>query len=80
MATVTDPTPCQTHEDPDMWFSESPYKEAAAVRLCGQCPIRAVCAAEAINNEERFGVWGGLTEKELSRIRRATAHALRGAA
>lgn len=77
-----DPTPCQRHEDPDMWFSVSPYKIAAAVKICGTCPIRDACAAEAINSPEReFGVWGGLTEEELRRISRATrASRLRGAA
>ena len=65
-------TPCQAHENPDMWFSVSPYKIAAAVKLCGTCPIRDACAAEAILNDEKFGIWGGLTDRELRRIARAT--------
>jgi WhiB family redox-sensing transcriptional regulator len=34
----------------------------AAKAICAQCPVRAECRRES--TQERFGVWGGLTEEE----------------
>lgn len=42
-------------------------KEAAAKKLCGQCPVLAECAAHAEENRELYGVWGGMTEAERHR-------------
>ncbi len=41
-----------------------------AKRICGMCPIRTACLEYALDNDERFGVWGGLSEKERLEIRR----------
>jgi WhiB family redox-sensing transcriptional regulator len=40
-----------------------------AIRICEQCPVRLVCRRYALENGEKFGVWGGLTETERRRIR-----------
>lgn len=61
-------TPCRT--DPDMWFSTNRTKIRKAKILCSQCPLRAACAADAISNGERHGVWGGLDETQLRQRRR----------
>ena len=61
-------TPCRT--DPDMWFSSNRTKVRRAKLLCSQCPLRAACAADAISNEEQYGVWGGLDETQLRERRR----------
>lgn len=37
---------------------------AAAMRLCEGCPVRSDCLEEAIEGEERFGIWGGLLAAE----------------
>lgn len=37
---------------------------AAAKAVCARCPVRAECAAYAVENDERHGVWGGLTPDE----------------
>lgn len=42
-------------------------KEAAAKKLCFQCPVLAECAAHAEANRELYGVWGGMTEAERHR-------------
>ena len=32
--------------------------------MCGGCPVRTECLADALDNRVEFGVWGGLTERE----------------
>lgn len=36
----------------------------AAKRVCAGCPVRELCRSYALENEEEFGVWGGLSEVE----------------
>ena len=35
-----------------------------AKALCGICPIFEVCRAKGIENQEPYGIWGGLTPEE----------------
>ena len=42
--------------------------EARAV--CAGCPVQAECLSYAMDNEEQFGVWGGLTVRERRALRR----------
>lgn len=39
------------------------------VSICGSCSHKAECAEWGINHE-RFGIWGGLSEKQRKDIRR----------
>jgi len=41
--------------------SEIDYTDAAK-EICSQCPVRRQCLQYALDNEERFGVWGGADE------------------
>ena len=34
------------------------------------CDVRLDCLEYALANSERYGVWGGLTERERTRLRR----------
>jgi WhiB family redox-sensing transcriptional regulator len=43
-------------------------RERAAKAICACCPVREDCAAYAIGNRERYGVWGGLSEYERELI------------
>lgn len=56
--------------DPDMWFPEKGGTTHEAKRICGRCPIRAECLEGALARGERFGVWGGLSERERRRLTR----------
>lgn len=38
--------------------------------ICEQCPIREECLARAMEDKERYGMWGGLTPLERRRIER----------
>lgn len=46
--------------DPELfWPTHYSRSAAAAKRVCGPCEVKAQCLAEAIDNGEREGVWGG---------------------
>lgn len=47
-----------------------PGDTAAAVRVCGGCPVRAVCALYAAREGITSGVWGGLLPAEVELLRR----------
>lgn len=46
---------------------------ADAIATCEQCPVRLACLQHALDNDERHGVWGGLTEAELAELRTQAA-------
>lgn len=62
--------PCGT--DPDKWFSTVSKDQAEAVKICNRCPFRDECRQYALDNDVRWGVWGGLTERDRRRIKRQT--------
>jgi WhiB family redox-sensing transcriptional regulator len=47
-----------------MFFVATEGDAAAAKAVCGRCDVRVACAAFAIAHAERFGIWGGMTERE----------------
>jgi WhiB family redox-sensing transcriptional regulator len=55
----------------DFFFPEPGSSVREAKRICGMCEMRSACLEYALNNDERFGVWGGLSEKERLSLRRS---------
>ncbi|MFB7336837.1 WhiB family transcriptional regulator [Streptomyces adustus] len=55
----------------DFFFPEPGSSVREAKRICGMCEMRSACLDYALANDERFGVWGGLSEKERLQLRRA---------
>ncbi|WP_082554536.1 WhiB family transcriptional regulator [Aeromicrobium sp. Root495] len=41
--------------------------EAAAIRICGTCPVVRDCLQHALRARERYGVWGGLSADERAK-------------
>ena len=41
-----------------------------AKKICTGCEVKAECLEYALANDERFGIWGGLSERERRRLRR----------
>jgi WhiB family transcriptional regulator, redox-sensing transcriptional regulator len=39
--------------------------EARAIKTCNRCAVIQQCRTYALNANERFGVWGGMTPKQL---------------
>ena len=56
--------------DPEAFFPDKGGSTKAALAVCAGCSVRAECLEFAIANDERFGVWGGTTERERRRLRR----------
>jgi len=48
--------------DPEAFFPDEGGSVRAANRICSQCPVQAECLSFALTNNERFGIWGGVTE------------------
>jgi WhiB family redox-sensing transcriptional regulator len=45
-------------------------REAQAKAVCQECVVREACLSEALVADERFGIWGGLTERERRAAKR----------
>ncbi|MBM3663257.1 MAG: WhiB family transcriptional regulator [Actinobacteria bacterium] len=59
--------------DPDLFFPERGASTREAKQVCQGCVVREECLEYALANGEKFGIWGGLSERERRRIRRARA-------
>ena len=57
--------------DPEAFFPEKGGSTREAKRVCAGCPVRLQCLEYALGNDERFGIWGGLSERERRRLRLA---------
>jgi WhiB family transcriptional regulator, redox-sensing transcriptional regulator len=57
--------------DPEAFFPEKGGSTREAKRICSGCDVRAECLEYALAHDERFGIWGGLSERERRRLRRA---------
>jgi WhiB family redox-sensing transcriptional regulator len=42
-----------------------------AKEVCRGCVVREQCLEDAIGRGEKFGIWGGMSERERRRVRRA---------
>ncbi len=65
--------------DPDLFFPERGASTREAKECCKGCVVREDCLEYALANGEKFGIWGGLSERERRRIRRQRAMARRTA-
>ncbi len=63
--------------DPDLFFPERGSSTREAKEVCRGCVVREDCLDYAIANGEKFGIWGGMSERERRRVRRARVLALR---
>jgi len=64
--------------DPDLFFPERGASTREAKEVCRGCVVRADCLEYALDNGEKFGIWGGMSERERRRLRRQRALARRG--
>ena len=65
--------------DPDLFFPERGASTKEAKEVCRGCVVKDECLEFALRNSEKFGIWGGMSERERRRVRRARALAARTA-
>ena len=53
-----------------MFFPEKGVSTRDAKQVCRGCDVREECLAYALANDEKFGIWGGLSERERRRLSR----------
>jgi WhiB family redox-sensing transcriptional regulator len=56
--------------DPEAFFPEKGGSTRDAKRICTSCEVKAQCLDYALQNDERFGIWGGLSERERRKLRK----------
>jgi len=61
--------------DPEAFFVEKGGSTRPAKRICARCPVRVECLNFALDHDEQFGVYGGLSARERRNIKRASRRA-----
>lgn len=56
--------------DPEAFFPEKGGSTRDAKKICASCEVRSRCLEYALENDERFGIWGGLSERERRKLRK----------
>ncbi|QAV69964.1 WhiB family transcriptional regulator [Salinibacterium sp. UTAS2018] len=56
--------------DPEAFFPEKGGSTRDAKKICSSCEVRSQCLEYALENDERFGIWGGLSERERRKLRK----------
>ena len=56
--------------DPESFFPEKGGSTREAKKVCLACEVRSECLEYALAHDERFGIWGGLSERERRRLKR----------
>ena len=56
--------------DPEAFFPEKGGSTREAKKICLSCEVRVECLEYALENDERFGIWGGLSERERRRLKK----------
>lgn len=56
--------------DPDLFFPERGASTREAKEVCRGCVVRQECLEYALRHAEKFGIWGGMSERERRRLRR----------
>jgi len=55
----------------NLFFPEQGQSTTEAKAVCAECAVRERCLTYALDHHERYGIWGGLSARERTRIRRA---------
>ena len=56
--------------DPEAFFPEKGGSTREAKKVCLGCDVRGDCLEYALAHDERFGIWGGLSERERRRLKK----------
>lgn len=56
--------------DPDAFFPEPRDRAYAVKNICGTCPVRGKCLEYSFENNEPYGIWGGVSPEERKTYKR----------
>ena len=56
--------------DNELFFPEKGASSREARTVCMKCPVRKECLEFSVNTGQRFGVWGGKSERERRKMKR----------
>jgi len=59
--------------DWEIFFPEKGGSSKEAKAICARCEVRLQCLNYSMLRPERYGVWGGLSERERRRLRAIAA-------
>lgn len=59
--------------DVDIFFPDRGASTRGAKEICAACTVREECLEYAVTRGEKFGIWGGLSERERRKIRKQRA-------
>lgn len=59
--------------DPDAFFPDKGGSTRNAKRICSGCEVKRPCLEYALANDERYGIWGGLSERDRRRRKKRAA-------
>ncbi|HEU4830932.1 MAG TPA: WhiB family transcriptional regulator [Candidatus Saccharimonadales bacterium] len=59
--------------DPEAFFPEKGGSTKDAKKICAKCDVRVQCLEYALETDQKFGIWGGLSERERKALRRKMA-------
>lgn len=57
--------------DPDLFFPDRGASTREAKEVCAACVVKEDCLEWALSAGEKFGIWGGTSERERRRLRKA---------
>ena len=57
--------------NPEAFFPEKNNSTRKAKKVCLSCDVRNECLDYALAHDERFGIWGGLSERERRRLKKS---------
>jgi WhiB family redox-sensing transcriptional regulator len=55
--------------DPEEFFPDKGATNRYAKRICGRCEVKTECLEYALGHDERFGIWGGKSERERRKMK-----------
>ncbi len=56
--------------DPEIFFPEKGGSTREAKKVCNSCDVREACLDYALEHDEKFGIWGGLSERERRKLKK----------
>ncbi|MDO4792462.1 MAG: WhiB family transcriptional regulator [Buchananella hordeovulneris] len=56
--------------DPDAFYPEKGGSTLPAKAVCANCEVRQQCLEFALEHDERYGIWGGMSDRERRRYKR----------